>query len=121
MIKRSVILISISAIAKAFCDSIQFHASKFPFQSDWWLGKGEYAWNNRSLLEKYIFSFVSDGWHLFDAVRIVSLLLIVALLLTEYLFERDGNDNNKGWMITLFALFGYIIHGSVFEIFYNLL
>lgn len=125
MIKWSAILISISAIAKAFCDSIQFHTSKFPFQSDWWLAKGEYAWNNRSFWEMYFFSFISDGWHLFDAIRIVAFLVIVALLLVEWLFAdlepvedpliRDTANYNKPIAVILFIVYGYIIHGSVFE------
>lgn len=125
MIKWSAILISISAIAKAFCDSIQFHTSKFPFQSDWWLAKGEYAWNNRSFLEMYFFSFISDGWHLFDAIRIVAFLAIVAVLLVKVTFKPLELDEdlltanepnyNQGLAVVLYILYGYIIHGSVFE------
>lgn len=114
-------MISLSAIAKGFCDAIKFQASSFPFQGDWWLGKGEYAWNNRSLLEKYIFSFISDGWHLFDAVRIAALLLVVALLIVEIKKERKEIDQH-GWLAAaLLVIAMYFIHGSMFELTYKLL
>lgn len=131
MIKFSAILISISAIAKAFCDSIQSRADHFPFQSDWWLAKGEYAWNNRSFWEMYFFSFISDGWHLFDAIRIVAFLTIVAVLMVQLTFKdldaqpepypgydpltADEPNYNKTLAVILYIFYGYIIHGSVFE------
>lgn len=83
MLKLSTILITLSAIAKGFCDSIKFHPDTFPFQSDWWFGKGEYLWSSRTWLEQTIFSFVSDGWHCFDAIRIVALLVVCSGLLVE--------------------------------------
>ncbi|MBK8609086.1 MAG: hypothetical protein IPL84_03865 [Chitinophagaceae bacterium] len=108
-------------MAKGFCDALKFHPASFPFQSDWWLAKGEFAWNNRTWLEANIFSFISDGWHLFDAIRIVSLLLIVALLLTENKRLKNEIDNNLWLAVTLFLIFGYIIHGSIFEIVFKIL
>ena len=119
MVKWTVILLSISAMAKAVCDKLRFNPADFPFQSDWWSERGENAWNNRTFLEKYFFSFISGGWHLFDAIRIVALLLIVSLLLVKT--EEDKIDNNQWFAVLLLVLFGYIIHGSVFEIIYNLL
>ena len=121
MIYTTIILLSISAIAKGFCDAIRFHPSQFPFQSDWWLAKGDYAWNNRTWLEMYLFSFVSDGWHFMDAVRIVSILLIIALLLVEIKKLKKEIDYWEWFAVALFLIFGYIIHGSVFEITFKLL
>jgi len=121
MIKLSAILISISAIAKGFCDAIRFHPANFPFQGDWWLGKGDYAWNNRTLLEKYVFSFVSDAWHLFDAIRITAFLLLVALLIVDIKKGRKEIDQH-GWIAAaLLVIAMYFIHGSVFEITFKLL
>lgn len=121
MIKLTVLLISISAVAKAVCDALKFHPASFPFQGNWWLGKGEYAWNNRTFWEKYIFSFISDGWHLFDAIRITAMLLIISMLLVEIKVLKKDIDRYEWLAVTLFLLFAYIIHGSVFEIFYKIL
>lgn len=126
MIKYSAILISISAIAKAVCDKIRFAPGEFIFQNDWWLERGSFAWNNRTLLEKYIFSFISGGWHLFDAIRIVSLLILVSMLLVDHLFKQnkitdDMPDTNKGWAVALTIFLAYCLHGIVFEITFNLL
>lgn len=128
MIIRSTILLSISAVAKAFCDAIRFHPSQFPFQTDWWLAKGEFAWNNRTWLETYFFSFISDGWHCFDSVRIASMILLVALLLTEIWkkkiyneYEENRIDNNAWLLVTMLVVGGYIYHGIIFEIAFNIL
>ena len=128
MIKLSLILITVSAIAKGFCDSIKFHPKTFPFKSDWWMGRGEYTWNKRTWLETNVLSFLSDGWHLFDTVRIASMLLLVALLLTEIQkkriwqsYEENRVDNNAWLMITGLTVLGYVYHGIVFEIVYHLL
>lgn len=128
MLKLSTILIFLSAIAKGFCDSIKFHPDTFPFRSDWWFAKGKFAWNNRTWLEANIFSFVSDAWHLFDAVRIASLLLIVALLLIELHFRElepdlesdpltaDRPNYNKPIAVIGTAILLYAYHGSIFEL-----
>lgn len=128
MIKITLILLSISAIAKAFCDAIRFHPSQFPFQTDWWLAKGEYAWNNRTWLQEYIFSFTSDGWHLMDAIRIASMILLVALLLLEIWkkkiyneIEEDRIDNNGWLLVMILVIGGFIYHGIIFEIVFNII
>lgn len=128
MMYISVILLTISAVAKGFCDAIRFHASSFPFQGDWWLGKGEYAWNNRTWLETYLFSFVSDGWHFMDAVRVVSMILLASLLLVEIWkkkiyneYEENRIDNNAWLMVTGLVVGGYLYHGLVFELIFKIL
>ena len=125
MIKLSAILIGISAIAKGFTDAIRFKGIP---KGDWWLGKGEYAWNNRTWLNKYLLSMFSDGWHSFDFIRIISMLLLVALLLTEIQkkkiwqnYEENRVDNNAWLMITGLTVLGYIYHGIIFEIVYSIL
>ena len=131
MIKWSVILISISAIAKAFCDTIDFHNGGKFLKSDWWLAKGEFAWNNRTWLEANIFSFISDGWHLFDAIRIASLLLIISLLVIELHFRKleheldpiisDKSNFNKGLAVALTLIGMFFYHGVIFEIVFNII
>lgn len=128
MLKITAILITLSAIAKGFCDSISFHPGAFPFQSDWWLARGEYAWNNRTWLEESIFSFISDGWHCFDAVRIVALLSLVALLLVELHFKKlepdlelepltaDRFNYNKTIAVIGLAVLAYAYHGIIFTL-----
>ncbi|MCZ7608916.1 MAG: hypothetical protein M5U17_02010 [Ignavibacterium sp.] len=128
MVKVLAALISTSAIAKGFCDSIKFHPDTFPFQSDWWFADGNFAWNNRTWLEKTIFSFVSDGWHCFDAVRIVSLLVIAALLIVEVKFKKDDvipkqakYDNNKLLAVIGLTILAYTYHGIIFTLTYWIL
>lgn len=126
MIKQSIILISISSIAKAVCDKIKFHDGGKWLTSDFWLAKNNFSWDNRNLFEKYVFSFTADGWHLFDTIRIVALLVIVSLLLVELSFKKpmvsdDLPDNNKGWAVALTLFLAYCLHGIVFEITFKLL
>lgn len=128
MIKWSAILIAISAIAKGFCDAIRFHPGTFIFQSDWWLAKGEFAWNSRTWLEANIFSFISDGWHCFDALRVLSMILLASFLLAEIWkkkiyseYEENRIDNNIWLVITGLAVAGYLYHGIIFEIAFKIL
>jgi hypothetical protein len=128
MLKTSIILITLSAISKGFCDSIKFHPGTFPFQGDWWLGKGEYLWSNRTWLETNVLSFVSDGWHLFDAVRIAALLLIVALLLVRLWKpvkdrpfdcaqgDRFYIDHNRWVAAAGLLVLLFIYHGIIFTL-----
>lgn len=128
MLKSIIILITVSAIAKGFCDSIMFHPGNFLFQGDWWLANGNYAWNNRSWLEKTIFSFISDGWHLFDAVRITSMLIIIALLIVDsykpvqekpfeyHQGEKFYIDHNKWLAVIGIIILAYIYHGLIFTL-----
>ncbi len=126
MVKVLVALISTSAIAKGFCDSIKFHPDDFPFKSDWWFAEGAFKWNNRTWLEETIFSFVSDGWHCFDAVRIVSLLVIAALLFVEVHFKKldlepepltaDRPNYNKTIAVIGLSILAYTYHGIIFTL-----
>lgn len=127
MIKWSTILISISAIAKAVCDILKLNDGGKLFKSDWWLAKGEFTWYNRNFLEKYFFSFISDGWHFFDMIRIMSVIILISLLMVKaYTYRKFDKDdyyiNHNRWLaITLLILGFYIYHGIVFEIVYFIL
>ena len=68
-------LLVTSAIAKGMQDRINFKGN---FKSDWMVGAGKYKWNKRNWLMKYPLSFLSDGWHFMDAVRVMSLCILVA-------------------------------------------
>ena len=96
------ILFTISVIAKTICDKIKFQGIP---KGDWWLAKGKYSWDKRTWLTKNIFSFVSDGWHFADAVRVMSLGLIAVIALELPIYYAIGL---------------YIIHGLIFEIIYRI-
>lgn len=96
------LLFALSIISKYFCDRIRFKAN---FRSDWMIGAGKYIWYRRTWLKKYIFSFLSDGWHFFDAVRVISLCIVSTVSL-----ELD-------WW---YAIVLYIIHGTLFELLYRI-
>jgi len=91
-------LFIISAIAKSETDTIKFKSNKAWLQSDFWLGKKDIK--NRSWLFKYPLSFLWDGWHLVDSVRVLCLCSIVVLSL--------GIDY-------YYAIALYVMHGVIFE------
>lgn len=94
-------LIFLHAISKGICDRIKFKAN---FKSDWMLGIGEHIWYKRTWLLKVPFSFLSDGWHFFDMLRVVSLCIALTLLVS------------LDWYAVIIF---YIVHGIIFEIIYN--
>ena len=98
-------LLLVSAIAKGFCDRIRFKPSTAWFNSDWTYARGNHSWDKRTWLTKNIFSFVSDGWHFFDAVRVLSLCILITLCTNISVF----------WAIAF-----YIIHGLIFETLYRI-
>jgi hypothetical protein len=98
---QQIILLVINLLAKVMCDRIKF--KKLP-KGDWWLAEGKYSWDKRSVLTKGVFSFISDGWHLFDAVRNMSLILIVVLALGLPLWT---------------CIIGYAVYGLLFNLLYG--
>lgn len=97
-----IIILFISAIAKGMCDRINFLGN---FKSDWMIGAGKYHWSRRSFLMKYILSPFSNGWHFFDAIRVMSLCIAITLCTNNSIF----------WALPL-----YIIHGLIFETLYRI-
>ena len=87
------ILFIISAIAKSQCDKKAFKEGGVESSS----GKG---W-----LMKVPLSFLLGKWHFFDAVRVMSLCVIVTLAL-----QID---------VYLCVVF-YLIHGLIFELLYRI-
>lgn len=106
---RIILIVSLlvtSAIAKGMQDRINFKGN---FKSDWMVGAGKYHWSKRTWLLKYPLSFLSDGWHFMDAVRVMSLCILVALnipICHEYIYFSP---------IILYA-----VHGLFFETFYRI-
>jgi hypothetical protein len=90
-------------ISKLFCDWIKFKPHLF--KSDWILAKGKYNWDKRNLLTKGIFSFVSDGWHLFDAIRNMSFVIAVVIAL------------GMSWY---WCIIGYAVLGGLFNLLYKI-
>ena len=117
-------LMLVHSIAKAICDVIQFKNGGKYLYSDWWLAKGDYVWYKRTFLEKYFFSFISDGWHLFDSTRVMSFYIVVSLFISECKFSSEikrDYDNNRILLIIFLSIIGYSLNGIIFEIVYNLL
>ncbi len=82
-----------------------FSFIKISWFSDWLLIRGKFAHDKRNFWLKYPFSFVSDGWHFFDGLRNLALLLIIITALTLPLY----------WVVILWA-----VGGGIFEIVYNI-
>ena len=101
MIYFFIALFLLSIVAKYFCDRIRFKGN---FASDWMIGANDYVWYKRTWWTKNVFSFASDGWHFFDAVRVMSLCILVTLSLQLDIY----------WCVVL-----YIIHGLLFELLYR--
>lgn len=96
-------------ISKAFADKIWFRPNQAKkhlkwINEDWLLGKGKYSWDKRTFWTKYIFSFISDGWHFFDAVRNLSLILIIVITLSLPFY----------WIFII-----WFLGGVIFETVYN--
>ena len=97
-----IILVLINLIAKYFCDRIRFKGN---FKSDWMIGAGKYVWHKRTVWTKGVFSFLSDGWHFFDAVRNMSFIIVVIMLL------------GVQWY---YCILGYALFGGGFNLLYKL-
>jgi len=98
-------ILIIHAIAKGLQDRIKFKGLFFEKPIDDWInGLGKYRWDKRTFWTKYPFSFLSDGWHLMDAIKVLSICMVIALYL----------DN------IYLAIPLYIVSGIIFEITYNI-
>ena len=94
------------AIAKSETDTIRFNPKKAWFKTEYWLSKKNIS--ERSWLYKYPLSFMWDGWHLLESIKIVCLYAIVGVglqLSIEY--------------VLLTILIGYVVNGCIFEYFYQ--
>ena len=98
-----IILFAVNLFAKLMCDLIRFKGIP---KSDWWLAEGKYSYDKRTVWTKGIFSFISDGWHFFDAVRNMSFLILVCYTLQIPIY---------------LCVIAYLIYGLLFNLFYKLL
>ncbi len=107
-----VLMLCLAGISNAGMDVLQFNPKTFVFQTDWWLIKGRFAWNERPWYTKFIFTMVSDGWHLLKFLNIISYIVAIFLFSIEI-------TNIPFLLIAIVA--GYTVVGSAFEIGYNYL
>lgn len=94
-------------------DTIRFNPDNAWSQSDFWLGRGKYAPQNRTWFLKYIGSMLSGGWHLCKFVRIYFIVIPISILAMQYY------GINIYW-IPLFNFIPYVFGGMVFELSYYL-
>ncbi len=87
-------------------DTIKFRPLQAWLQSEWYLRNN---WGTKNWLLKVPFSFLNDGWHFIKGLRIVTINIIAALLLRQYLHIN----------FILLVLGLYIVHGIIFETFYG--
>lgn len=121
---QSLISVSLAGIAKAICDTLQFHYNKSVFPL------GSYFWNpTQSWKNKYkdfipehgpkffgsttFLVFCTDGWHLFQMIAHV--LLIAAIVI-----YKPITPIKIEWLSVLvdFVILK-VAHQSVFHIFYT--
>lgn len=92
-------LLIISALAKAGADYIAFNTTYL---------QDRYKGQTKGFLESHL-PFLYDKWHLFDAIRTLTLLTAIALLL------------GYSWYDTIFLIIIYFgFYGVTFEIGYTL-
>lgn len=98
--------IVIYAITKSETDTIRFKPEKAWYQTEFWLSEKDTK--NRSWWLKYPLSFLWDGWHLLESIKIVCMLSIAAIGLGLVYYYA-----------ILFVISFYLIHGLIFEAFYQ--
>lgn len=115
-----IVLIVIAALSKAVKDTLNFHYGNSIFSKlqleQWW--NPSISWVNKyksaqDLRPKFwgsttIFVMITDAWHLFDFLQLVSFLLAIIFYSKMIYFVVD------------FVIF-YIIFCCIFELFYSLI
>lgn len=91
-------LFALNLFGKLMCDLVKFKPHLF--NSNWMLAKGKYSYDKRGMLRKGVLSFISDGWHLFDAIRNMSLCIAFVLCLNIPIF----------WALLVYAVYGLIFN-----------
>lgn len=99
-------ILIIHAIAKGLQDRIKFKGLFFDKPIDDWInGLGKFSWDKRTFWTKYLFSFLSDGWHFADAIKVMSLCILCTFYANLDIY---------------YAIIIYIVHGLIFESTYNI-
>ena len=109
----TVLLLFFAGLFSAAMDTIQFAPKTFIFQTNWFLVKGRFAWSERTWYTKYIFTMVSDGWHCFKFLNILSYIMAIIVF-------KNFNVNSYLTYIAAFLIY-YTLIGTAFEIGYNYL
>lgn len=102
-----VITYCLSELFDSQMDTIKFRPNKAWFRSNWYLRNN---WQTKNWFLKVPLSFLNDGWHFIKMLRLVTIDIITAILLQQYLHTN----------IVLLVLALYIVHGCIFETFYGL-
>ncbi len=113
----TIILLIVSFAAKAVKDTLQFHFNSSIFtdlNKRYWDPKG--SWMNkydkkdmfkpRFWGSTHIFSFLTDGWHLFQFIMLNSIFLSLAINIEEY-----------QWIINFIGI--RVIYAIVFNLFFD--
>jgi hypothetical protein len=126
----TIILLLLSAIAKACADTLEFRYAgsifyKWSIQNTGWgyfwkYWSGPEAWDNKNdwksplalLLARTVFAFTQDAWHFFQMVMLTSLQLIIVLNVEPVVESPSLN------MLILLSLIKFVT-GIVFELFWN--
>lgn len=113
----AIVLVIVAGIAKAFMDTLQFHYYQMRWKLNPQYWNPEISWQNKynwgkgkSKLIQWLLQnplvFITDGWHLMQFVFLNSIIMVPAIVQTEYNF-------------LLVFLIIRVIFGSLFSLFYN--
>ena len=120
----TIVLVMLAAISKAVMDTLQFHFSRSVFK-EWneFYFHPAFSWANKykdvvTLKPKFwgsttIFSFITDGWHLFQAFY---LLFIFTAIVIHQPFFVTINSSFLSMLLDFSILM--VIFGLTFELFY---
>lgn len=120
-IVSAVFFIAVSAVGKAIRDHIAHHGGFHKF-GKWWTAEGwnlKYKNEDKAQGEAFpgsttVFVFITDGWHFFDHVDMLSMLLSVSVAF-GFIF------NLKISVILLCAFSAFVFKAAIFHVLYNVL
>ncbi|HMN49556.1 MAG TPA: hypothetical protein PKD67_10490 [Ignavibacteriaceae bacterium] len=102
------LLLAIAALCNSQMDIIQFNPSRAWF-SGWWIAAN---WQ-QSWIQKYLFGWTVDGWHLCKILFLTSLLSMVGYMIK--LTKRQ-----KWYFTFIYTIILLMAWGLLFEVFYIL-
>ena len=138
MIKLMIVLVNVAAIANAFMDIIAHKYEQSIFYSyskeDHWMGRflkmwiGPDSWKNKhsisknviiTFLFKTVLVWLTDGWHFGQFIFFSCYQILVANSLAEVIMFDYPFLNAELVNIFIWFLLIKLIHGMVFEVFYD--
>lgn len=96
---------------------IKHRQSRFVFLSPWWLGIDDHSWKHRNFFTKYVFSFISNGWHTLKSARVVT--FICAAFFYESVWTALFPQTLPGYALFFDVVIYYAFTGAAFELGYN--